>query len=493
MRDWSGLLRYDAAIIGAGADGLAAACLLARTSLRVIVLERHAEPGGRLVTRQFHPGFHASPFTAAPIPDSLFWSLDLARHGAVLAPPLPAAALWPDRIATGGAPVARLLADADRRRALALAHAATREPAPRWNPFVRRARAAWPEENWTHRALADLPADDGEAALLAAIALEGRAGDPLAAGSALNLLAPQDGGVWRGGLGSLGKALAAAAQAAGAELACGLEVSEIRCLKDRAAVLLLADGSEIAARAVISTLDLKRTFLSLFAWSALPKTLVRQVGNFRIAGAGARLLVALAAVPAAKNAPPDLLRRPLHVMPDLRAMVDAHAAWRAGILAEHLPLTLRFEASVDPALAPAGGAVMTVTIGCVPHTPFDGVWTREKRDLLTARALAAIEHVFPGLAASVLAVELLVPPDIEAALGATAGDLSGGEIAPDQMFGFRPHFARENSFERKSPYTPVEGLYLAGPSSAAGPLATGAAGAIAAQALMADFRAGKLA
>jgi phytoene dehydrogenase-like protein len=481
-------LRYDVAIIGAGADGLAAASLLARTGLRVIVLERHAEPGGRLVTRQFHPGYYASSFTAAPIPDSLFWSLDLAKHGALLAPPLSAAAPWPDRIVTGGASTARLLADADRRRAAALAHAGTREPEPRWNPFAHRARAAWPVESWTHASLADLSAgaSEDEAALLAAMALEGRAADPLAAGSALNLLAPADGGVWRGGLGSLGKALAASAQAAGAELACGLEVSEIRYLKDRAAILILADGSEIAARAVISTLDLKRTFLSLFAWSALPKSLVRQVGNFRIAGAGARLLVALAAPPSAKNAPPDLLRRPLHVMPDLRAMVEAHAAWRAGVLAEHLPLTLRFEASIDPAMAPAGAAVMTVAIGCVPHTPFDGVWTREKRDLLTARALAAIEHVFPGLAASVVAVELLVPPDIEAALGATGGDLSGGEIAPDQMLGFRP------GFDRKSPYTPVEGLYLAGPSSAAGPLATCAAGAIAAEALMTDFRAGKL-
>jgi phytoene dehydrogenase-like protein len=486
-------VRYDVAIIGAGADGLAAASLLARTGLRVIVLERHAEPGGRLVTRPFHPGYCASPFTAAPIPDALFWSLDLARHGAFLAPPLPAAALWPDRIVTGGAPVARLLADADRRRAAALAHAGRREPAPRWNPFARRVRVPWPEEAWTLAALTDLAAGEDEAALLAAIALEGRATDPFAAGSALALLAAADGGVWRGGLGSLGKALAAAAQAAGAELACGLEVSEIRCSKARAATLILADGSEIAARAVVSTLDLKRTFLSLFAWSALPKSIVRQVGNFRIAGTAARLLLALAAPPLARNAPPDLLRRPLHVMPDLGAMVEAHAAWRAGVLAERLPLTLRFEASVDPALAPAGAAVMTVTIGCVPHTPFDGVWTREKRDLLTARTLAAIEHVFPGLAASVVAAELLVPPDIEAALGATGGDLAGGEIAPDQMFAFRPHFTGENSsFERKSPYTPVEGLYLAGPSSAAGPLATCAAGAIAAEALLADFRAGKL-
>ena len=68
----------------------------------------------------------------------------------------------------------------------------------------------------------------------------------------------------------------------------------------------------------------------------------------------------------------------------------------------------------------------------------------------------------------------------------TAGDLGGGEFSPDQMFALRP------GFERPSPYTPVEGLYLAGPSCAAAPLATCAAGAIAAEAVLADIRAGRL-
>ena len=476
--------RYDAAIIGAGADGLAAAILLARAGLRTIVAERHAEPGGRLVTRQFHPGFHAAPFSAAPIPDALFWRLDLARHGALLAPPLGPAALWPDRIVLADTP--RLDAEADRRRATALAYAAQRPPAPRW--FAKPARPAWPAEDWTQRALADLTSDldEAQAALVAAAALETRAADPLGAGSALHLLAPNSGGVWRGGLGGLGAALAAAAKDAGAELACGLEVSDIRCADNRAATLTLADGSVIAARAVLSTLDLKRTFLSLFAWSDLPQPIVKQIGNFRIAGSTAHLLLALGTPPAARDAPPDLLRRPLHLAPSLRQMVEAHAAWRSGIVAADLPLTLRCDSATDPSLAPAGAATLAVTIGCVPHTLFDGGWTHEKRATLIARTLVAIEHIFPGLTASILGTELLVPPDIETRLGATAGAVDGGEIAPDQMFAFRPGFARP------SPYTPVEGLYLAGPSAAAAPFATCAAGAIAADAILADLKAGLL-
>ncbi|MEI9988902.1 MAG: FAD-dependent oxidoreductase [Rhizomicrobium sp.] len=478
--------RYDAAIIGAGADGLAAAALLGRAGLRAVVLERQPGPGGVLVTKQFHPGFFASPFAddIAPIDDSLFWSLDLARHGAWAMPPAPETAAWPDKKLIAD-PFAELHATIDARRGAALARARLPSPPPsRWNPFATHREAPWPAEDWNHRALADLVAafapNQEQAALAAAGALEGRAADPLAAGTALHLLARPAGGVWRGGLGGLGIALAAAAREAVAEIACGLEVSDIRSHKGRVAGVGHADGSEVAARAVISTLDLKRTFLSMFPWSELPKEAIGRIAHFRTAGSTARLLVALGERP---DAAP---RGALHVMPDISRLVEAHAAWRGGVLAEHLPITLRFCSASDPALAPIGAATMTATVGCVPFTPFDGAWTHEKRDLLAQRIFAAIEEVLPGIRKNVLGFELLVPPDLEEALSATAGDLAGGEIAPDQMFAFRPGFARGG------PRTPVDGLYLAGPSSAAGPLATGTAGAIAAEALIADLRAGRL-
>jgi phytoene dehydrogenase-like protein len=472
--------RYDAAIIGAGADGLTAAALLARAGQRVVVLERRAEPGGRLVTREFHPGFRAAPFADAlpPVPDDLFRRLDLARHGAWRAPAADAVALWPDRFAVVPR---RFEAEAEARRAAALAHAALPEPPapPRWNILAKPAADIWPADDWTRASLADLAEAD------APLLLDAPALDPFAPGTALRLLAAPDAGPWRGALGGLGAALLAAAREAGAQIACNREVGDIRSENGRVTALATAEGGDIAARAVLSTLDLKRTFLSLFPWSALPSATVKQIGAFRMQGSTARLLCALSVRPRSPLLA-ALPRGAVHVMPDARALVDAHAAWRAGIISEKLPLTLRFPSRVDPGLAPTGGAVMTVSIGAVPHTLFDGVWTNEKRNLLTARALDAIEQVFPGIGATIVGLELLTPPDIEQQLGATAGDLDGGEIAPDQMFAFRP------GLSRKSPRTPVQGLYLAGPSSAAGPLGTCAAGAIAADALLADLRGGTL-
>jgi phytoene dehydrogenase-like protein len=86
-----------------------------------------------------------------------------------------------------------------------------------------------------------------------------------------------------------------------------------------------------------------------------------------------------------------------------------------------------------------------------------------------------IQARFPDVAP--LASRLIVPPDIETALGRTDGDLDGGEIAADQMLDARP-----------GPRMPIRGFYLAGPSSVAGPLGTCAAGLVAARAFLADRR-----
>ena len=51
---------YDAIVIGAGHNGLVAACYLARAGQRVLVVERYHTVGGAAITEEIHPGFRVS-------------------------------------------------------------------------------------------------------------------------------------------------------------------------------------------------------------------------------------------------------------------------------------------------------------------------------------------------------------------------------------------------------------------------------------------------
>jgi 1-hydroxycarotenoid 3,4-desaturase len=440
-------VRYDAAIIGAGANGLTAAAVLRHAGLKALVIERAARPGGRLVTDDFHPGFSASPFAdrVPEIPAEVQAALGLAV-------PLQIENLPHD---------IRLRRDA----ALAQIFAAAREP--HGHSLLARLRramrpvlpgAAWPGQDLAAHTLADGPS-------LSAWAQVGRTIDPDLAGSALALLALAGAEPRQGGLGVLGEAFIAAA--ASAQFRLGVEADEIMVEKgrfgSRVSGVHLADGSRIEADAVISTLDFKRSILALFPWTSLPPAMTTAAAQFRMGGGAARLLLAL--------------KRPSGCLgPTLLAGDDnMRAAFRRGAVPERPALLIDPVSARDASLAPSGSATLTVTMTGIPARLFDGAWTQERRNGLAAGALRRIEVALPGTLAALSAVRILAPPDMEARLGATEGDLDGGQLSPDQMLAMRPG-AR----------TQLPGFYLGGASTAAGPLGTGAAGYAAALSLLAD-------
>jgi phytoene dehydrogenase-like protein len=436
-------LRYDAAIIGAGANGLTAAAVLARAGLKIVVIERGPVAGGRLVTDAFHPGFSASAFAdrAPEIPAEV--SAALALDAPLLIETLPQ--------------------DVRQRRDAALAEIFAQARQPHRHDWLARFRRAlvrdesapiWPGQDLVSRSLADWPR-------LRSWALIGRAIDPDLAGSALSLLALAGAEPVTGGLGALGGAFLRAA--AGAELRLGQEASEIATARGRVTGLLLADGSRIAADAVISTLDLKHSLLSLFPWTALTPALRHKAAHFRMPGGTARLLLAL--------------KRPSNAAAPLLLAGDAQflSSFRHGAVPSQPPLLIDPVSLRDPSLAPPGGATLTVTIAGIPGRLFDGAWSPYRRQRLAASILPRIEAVLPGTLAALGGIRIILAPDMEARLGASGGDLDGGQFSADQMLAFRPG-AR----------AVMAGFYLGGASAAAGPLGTGAAGYAAALALLAD-------
>ena len=288
-------MRYDAAIIGAGADGLAAAAQLARAGRSTVVIDRAAETGGRLRTREFRPGHFASPYldSVPELPPELLKTLDVALRPA--------------------GPVAGAAREAlERARMVAFAAAGFR----RWG--------------W----LSD-------------------AGSPVHSISGPGVHAMPRMETVRGGLGALAKALETAARTAGAELRLGVPAIDLLVDKNvfgraRARGVLLADGSRVEARAVLSTLDLQQ---SIFFWRRMPAALMAQARSFRFAGRAARLLLALER-PVGESA---------FMLP---GDSQAATAWRDGRLpAQHQPALLTALKAVDIILPADMEAELGITEG----------------------------------------------------------------------------------------------------------------------------------
>ncbi|HPU16989.1 MAG TPA: NAD(P)/FAD-dependent oxidoreductase, partial [Polymorphobacter sp.] len=76
-------MTYDALIIGGGHNGLTCAFYLARSGMKVRVLERRGIVGGAAVTEEFHPGFRNSvaSYTVSLLNPKVIADMKLAERG----------------------------------------------------------------------------------------------------------------------------------------------------------------------------------------------------------------------------------------------------------------------------------------------------------------------------------------------------------------------------------------------------------------------------
>jgi len=522
-------------IIGAGHNGLVAACYLAKAGLAPLVIERREVVGGAAVTEEFHPGFRCSTLahSAGPLLPQVARELELERHGLTFITPevrvfAPATEGRSLCIYTDAARTARGLErlsahDAAKytefresfaRIGRVLAPLMWRTPPSVDSPTLGDLwnlgklgknfrglgkRDAYRLLRWGPMAVADLVAEWFETELLrAAVAARGITGafaGPWSAGTSLGLLvqAAFDGqplapaSFVRGGMGALTQALADAARAAGAEVRTGAGVGRVLVKGGRAAGVVLDGGEEVAARAVVSNADPRTTFLRLVDPTELDPDFLTKIRNYRSTGAAAKVNLALAGLPsfaALKTAGADgaaELRGRIHIGPDIDYLERAFDAAKYGDFSHEPYMDITIPTLADPTLAPEGRHVCSVYVQFAPYTLKEGDWASRREEFADA-VVKTLSTYAPNVADLILQRQIITPLDLEREYGLAGGHTLHGEMSLDQFYAFRPVIGWAQY------RTPLRGLYLCGAGTHPGGGVTGAPGANASREILKDVK-----
>ena len=460
----------DVLFLGSSPNALAGAARLARAGLRVLVLDTRSTVGGPVATEPFAPGFRADVGVASAALDpevarELSLSVDVIRRDSVTA-------LGPSPVTLRALPeLPPAVHDAvDLLRAV-YRSAPPEVPAPGPDGAAAlvdlgaRLLGLGPRRMHEVLRLLLLPARDfveelglSEAvrAVLAGAAVRALSEGPFASGTLFGLLhhlALDDGPLRasaRGGVGALADALADAARRFGAEIRTGVPGPlHVEVDGGGAHGARLGDGERIAARAVVSDLDVWTTLTRLVSPSELDPEVNRALRAVRYRGSVARVQLALSALPRFEGVDPDALRGTLVVAPSVAAIERAWDQAKRGTVPDRPYLEATLPTVADPGLAPEGKHVLDAWIQYVPRG-------RAAPDVLVKALLDGLAPFAPGLGGLVLHHAVSRPEDLEARFGLSEGHLYGGEVRLSQAFFLRgaPFSARYES--------PVKNLYLAG-------------------------------
>jgi phytoene dehydrogenase-like protein len=520
------------AIVGGGPNGLVTAFYLARAGLKPLVLERRPLAGGIAVTEEFYPGFKAPTLahTVGPLRPDVARDMQLEKHGLRLLSPEvrlcvldengPPLLLYEDSLQTAAELAGRSSRDSQkyiefhdplRRMGEVFAGLGRMTPPSMEKPSAqdlfrllqtgRMARGMGKQDlyrllRWTPMPIADLVEEWFESEVLrAAIAARGIFGaalGPRSAGSTLLLLARSaddahpagQAYAYAGGVGALTQAMAAAAQAAGAEIRTEAEVVRIEVNRDGVTAVHLANGQELAATAVISSADPKRTLLGMIDPMYLSPEFLGRLQNYRCSGVVAKVNLALDDLPdfdALKDAGERALAGRIQIGSSINYLERAFDACKYGEFSRDPFLEVRIPTLLDPSLAPAGKHVMSVQMQFAPYHPREGNWSAGQSEALGDVVVQALSRYAPKLPSRVLHRQVLSPKEIEDKFALTGGHTLQGELTLDQFFTTRPllGWARYR--------TPIAGLYLCGSGTHPGWGVTGASGANAAREVLKDI------
>ena len=524
---------YDAVVIGGGHNGLTCAAYLAKSGRRVLLLERRHLLGGAAVTEEVFPGFKfsACSYVVSLMRPWIVRDLELPRHGYEILPLDATFTPFPDG--------RYLLRDGDAERTRRAIAQFSRHDSEIYPEFGQ----AMSELGRLVKPMIDQPAPDPASLrpgdlfqllrlgrsmsargdewlaaqmkmltmsavdflsewfeceqLIAPMAVSGIIGTFLgirSPGTAYVLLHHYMGeidgsfrawGLSRGGTGQVSMAIAAAALEHGAEIRTESPVARILLERGRACGVVLENGDEIRARAVISGVDPRRTFLGLVGEKHFDPEIATRVKRFKLRGSSGKVNLALDTLPEFACLPGlgPHLRGDITIAPGIDYLERAYDDAKYGQFSRQPFMDIVIPSLTDPAVAPPGKHVMSIFVQYAPYRLATGPesWP-EHRDGFGDTVVRTLAEYMPGLEDRILHRQVLTPWDLEQTYGLTEGNIFHGELSLEQLAFQRP-MAGWARYE-----TPVRNLWMCGSGTHPGGGIMGAPGALCARTILAKRR-----
>jgi phytoene dehydrogenase-like protein len=522
--------KYDVIVIGGGHNGLVNAAYLARAGKKVLVLERRHVLGGAAVTEEVFPGFKFSvcSYVVSLLRPEIIRELDLPRHGLEILPldgtftPMPDGDyLWRvnDHAKTRREIARHSQVDAEAydeygKAMIEMAHFVkpimnmTPPDPTSLNPkglkdlhfLGKRFQKLSVEDKYNQVQLMTMSAVDfldqwfETDVLKATMSASGIIGTFLGVrspGTAYVLLhhymgeidgAFRSWGLSRGGTGAISNAIADAAREFGAEIRTESPIAKILLKNGQAKGVVLANGDEIHADVVSSSVDPRLTFMKMVGEEHLPDDFTEDLKRYKYRGSSGKVNLALAGLPNFKCLPGvgPHLRGAVSISPSVEYMERAYDEAKYGRFSRRPYIDMVIPSLTDPSVAPPGKHVMSCFVQYAPYNLKEGNWD-DKREEFGDTVIDTIAEHAPNIKDLILHRQVLTPLDLEREFGLSEGNIFQGELTLEQLFFLRPApgWAQYR--------TPIRNLYMCGSATHPGGGIMGAPGRNAAMQMLKDI------
>jgi phytoene dehydrogenase-like protein len=524
--------KYDAIVIGGGHNGLTTAAYLAKAGKNVVVLERRHVLGGAAVTEEVFPGFKFSvcSYVVSLLRPEIIRDLDLPRHGLEILPldgtftPMPNGDyLW--RVNDHGkthreiARHSKLDAEAYDEFGKAMQamcrfvkpilsmvppdpHSLSPKELMKLMFLGRRFQGMTSEDKYNQVQLMTMSAIDfldqwfETDVLKATMSASGIIGTFLGVrspGTAYVLLhhymgeidgAFRSWGFSRGGTGTISNAIAGAAREAGVEIRTQSGIVKIIVKGGKAKGVVLANGDELYADVVSSSIDPRHTFVEFIDSGHLPSEFLEEVRRYKFRGSSGKVNLALDALPNFKCLPGvgAHLRGAMSISPSVEYMERAYDDAKYGNFSRRPYIDMVIPTLTDPSVAPTGKHILSCFVQYAPYKLRPGLNWDEQRDAFGNNVIDTIAEYAPNMKDIILHKQVLTPLDLEREFGLTEGNIFQGELSLEQLFFLRPvpGWAQYR--------TPIKNLYMCGSATHPGGGIMGANGRLAALEILKDHK-----